>query len=71
VVRPDGDISGVAVNVAARVLGKADAGEVLVSRSISDLLAGEAFAFEDRGEHDLKGIPDAHRLFAMSAPAIS
>lgn len=64
-LREDGDISGVAVNVAARVLGNAGPGETLVSGSIVDLLAGSELDFEDRGEHTLKGIPERQRLFAV------
>ena len=64
VMRDDGDISGVAVNIAARVLGIAAPGEVLASRSVVDLLSADDVRFEDRGEHSLKGVPGTHQLFA-------
>ena len=60
----DGDISGVAVAVGARVGALAQAGEVLVSSTVKDLVVGSGLAFADRGEHVLKGVPDAWRLFA-------
>jgi class 3 adenylate cyclase len=63
-VRGD-DIAGVAVNIAARVSALAEPGEVLVSRTVTDLVAGSELRFEDRGAHVLKGIPDNWRLFAV------
>jgi class 3 adenylate cyclase len=65
VVRSDGDIGGVAVNTAARVLARAGAGEVLVSRSIVDLVTADDVLFEGRGAHELKGLPGTHELFAV------
>ncbi len=59
-----GDISGVAVAVGARVGALAGGGEVLVSSTVKDLVVGSGLAFADRGEHVLKGVPDAWRLFA-------
>jgi class 3 adenylate cyclase len=59
------DISGMTVNIGARVAARARAGEVLVSRTVTDLLAGSGIAFEDHGEHDLKGVPGTWRLFAV------
>jgi len=44
----------------------AGAGEVLVSSTVKDLVAGSGIAFEDRGEHELKGVPEARRLFSVS-----
>jgi DNA-binding SARP family transcriptional activator/class 3 adenylate cyclase/pimeloyl-ACP methyl ester carboxylesterase len=64
--RVDGDITGIAVNVAARVCGLAGPGEVLVSRTVTDLVAGSNLRFEPRGEHELAGLPGAFALFAMS-----
>jgi class 3 adenylate cyclase/pimeloyl-ACP methyl ester carboxylesterase len=61
----DGDIAGLAVNVAARVCSIADANQVLVSRTVTDLVAGSAIRFNDRGEHELKGVPGSWRLFAV------
>jgi class 3 adenylate cyclase len=60
------DISGIAVNVSARVQAKADPSEVLVSRTVKDLVAGSRFHFENRGSHVLKGVPDTWELFAVS-----
>jgi class 3 adenylate cyclase len=62
----DGDVAGIAVHVAARVLQAADAGEVLVSGTIRDVLLGSEFMFEDRGRHTLKGIDGEWPLFAVS-----
>jgi pimeloyl-ACP methyl ester carboxylesterase len=64
--RRGADLGGVAVHVAARVAGQAQPGEVLVSRTVTDLLAGSGLAFDDRGEHELKGVPGTWRLFAAS-----
>lgn len=65
-VRGD-DIGGLAVNIGARVVALAESGEVLVSRTVVDLVGGSAIKFEDRGEHELKGVPGTWRLFAVSA----
>jgi class 3 adenylate cyclase len=63
------DIGGLAVNIGARVGAKAGPGEVLVSQTVKDLVAGSGFGFEERGEHELKGVPGAWRLYAVgSAP---
>ena len=61
------DVAGIAVHIAARVGAKAGTGEVLVSGTVKDLVAGSGIAFTDRGEHVLKGIPDQWRLFAVEA----
>ena len=63
--RDDGDITGIAVHLAARVAGEAAAGEVLVSRTTTDLVAGSSMRFEDRGEYTLKGIEGSRSLFAV------
>ena len=60
------DIGGIAVHLGARVAAMADAGEVLVSRTVTDLVAGSGIRFKDRGEHELKGISGAWRLFAVA-----
>jgi class 3 adenylate cyclase len=62
-VRGD-DLGGMAVHIGARVAAAAQPGEVLVSSTVKDLLAGSGVAFEDRGEHELKGVPGAWHLFA-------
>ena len=61
------DIGGIAVHIAARVSALAGPGEVLVSRTVKDLVAGSGIAFEDRGEHALKGVPDTWQLLAVAA----
>lgn len=58
-------IEGVAVHIAARVAALAKGGEVLVSQTVKDLVAGAGFNFEDRGVHALKGIPDDWRILAV------
>jgi class 3 adenylate cyclase len=62
----DGKIAGIAVSIGARVASLAAPGEVLVSSTVKDLVAGSGLKFEDRGEHQLKGIADAWRLFAIA-----
>lgn len=57
--------AGIAVHIGARVLGLAEPGEVLVSRTVTDLVAGSGHVFEPRGEHTLKGVPGAWALFAV------
>jgi class 3 adenylate cyclase len=59
------DIGGIAVNIGQRVSGLANAGEVLVSRTVVDLVARSGLEFEDRGEHELKGVPGSWRLFEV------
>lgn len=60
------DLGGIAVHVAARVVDAAAAGEVLVSRTVRDLIAGSGLALEDRGEHDLKGMEEPWRLYRVT-----
>jgi class 3 adenylate cyclase/alpha-beta hydrolase superfamily lysophospholipase len=60
-------LGGIAVHIAARVSAAAGPGEVLVSQTVKDLVAGSEIPFEDRGAHQLKGVPDEWRLFAVSA----
>jgi class 3 adenylate cyclase len=55
----------VAVHIAARVSAKANAGEVLVSRTVKDLIAGSGVVLADRGVHALKGVPDEWKLYAV------
>jgi pimeloyl-ACP methyl ester carboxylesterase len=59
------DVGGIAVHIGARVSAEAAAGEVLVSSTVKDLVAGSGIGFEDRGPHALKGVPDEWRLFAV------
>jgi class 3 adenylate cyclase len=57
------DLAGIAVHIGARVAGLAAPGEVLVSQTVRDLVAGSGLTFEDRGTHRLKGVPDEWRLY--------
>jgi class 3 adenylate cyclase len=59
------DVGGIAVHIAARVAASAGAGEVLVSRTVADLIAGSDVQLTDRGEYELKGIAERWRLFAV------
>jgi class 3 adenylate cyclase len=58
------DVGGMAVHAGARVAALAGAGEVLVSRTVVDLVAGSGIAFEDRGTHELKGVPGSWAIYA-------
>ena len=60
-------LAGIAVHIGARVAGHAQAGEVLVSGTVRDLVAGSGLEFEDRGSAPLKGVPGEWRLYALSA----
>jgi class 3 adenylate cyclase len=53
------------VHTGARVVGKAGPGEVLASSTVKDLVAGSGLEFEDRGSHELKGVPGEWRLYAV------
>lgn len=64
----EGKVAGIAISVGARVAAAAGAGEVLVSSTVRDLVAGSGIEFESRGEHDLKGVPGTRTLYtALSA----
>jgi len=65
----DGKVAGIAVHTGARVAALANSGEVLVSSTVKDLVAGSGIEFVERGSHELKGIPGEWRLFALSAGA--
>jgi class 3 adenylate cyclase len=69
-VRND-DVSGIAVHISQRVQAHAEAGEVLVSRTVVDLVAGADLHFADRGEQHLKGVPQPWRLFSAESPTTS
>ena len=58
-------VAGIAVHVGARVAANAGPGEVLVSRTVKDLVAGSGLSFDDRGEHELKGLLERRHLFAV------
>jgi class 3 adenylate cyclase len=59
-------VTGLAVNIGARVAATAGANEVLVSQTVRDLVAGSGLTFDDRGSHELKGIRGTWQLFAAS-----
>ncbi len=59
------DVGGIAVHIGARVAAEATAGEVLVSSTVKDLVAGSGIQFEDMGSRALKGVPEEWRLFAV------
>jgi class 3 adenylate cyclase len=61
----DGKVGGIAVHIGARVAARAEPGEVLVSSTVKDLVAGSGLAFRDRGLAELKGVPGEWRLFAV------
>jgi pimeloyl-ACP methyl ester carboxylesterase len=63
----DGKVGGMAVVIGARVGASAGPSEVLVSQTVKDLVAGSGLAFEDTGEHELKGVPDRWRLYRVSS----
>jgi class 3 adenylate cyclase len=60
-----GDVGGLAVHIGARISGLAESGELLVSSTVRDLVAGSEWTLADRGEHTLKGIPGAWRIFIV------
>ncbi len=60
------DVGGMAVHIAARVMGNAAPSEVLVSNTVKDLVVGSELRFDDRGEHELRGVPGAWRLWAVA-----
>jgi class 3 adenylate cyclase len=62
----DADIGGIAVHIAARILGQAGAGEILVSRTVRDLVVGSGTGFEDRGSVELRGVPGTWQLLAVN-----
>jgi class 3 adenylate cyclase len=65
----NGDVAGIAVHIGARVSSVAQPGEVLVTRTVRDLVAGSGIAFADRGEHALKGVSDRGRFTPRAADA--
>jgi class 3 adenylate cyclase len=65
----DGKVAGIAVHIGARVAAEAEAGEVLVSSTVRDLVAGSGLRFDDRGPHELKGVPGEWQLYRAADPA--
>jgi len=65
--RRNGGVGGMAVHIGARVAGRAQAGEVLVSSTVKDLVVGSGIEFEDRGQAELKGVPGEWHLYSVKA----
>jgi len=63
----DSDVAGLAVHIGQRVSSVAKSGEVLVSRTVVDLVIGPGIQFSDRGEHDFRGVPGSWKIFAVEA----
>jgi class 3 adenylate cyclase/pimeloyl-ACP methyl ester carboxylesterase len=63
----DGKVGGIAVHIGARVASLAQPDEVLISRTVKDLVAGSGIALDDRGEHALKGVPGEWHLYSVTA----
>jgi class 3 adenylate cyclase len=61
------DLAGIAVHIAARIEALAQPGEILASSTVKDLVVGSGLRFGDRGEHELRGVPDRWRLFAVES----
>ena len=64
----DADIGGIAVHIAARILGHAGGGEIVVSRTVRDLVVGSGIGFDDRGTVELRGVPGSWELLAVNNP---
>ena len=67
----DGKVAGIAVHTGARVASSAEPGEVLVSSTVKDLVAGSGIRFEDRGLRELKGIPGSWQLYAVDRSSVA
>lgn len=67
----DGKVAGLPVSIGARVAAAAGAGEVLVSQTVKDLVAGTGLFLEDRGERELKGVPGSWRVYLASAAGVA
>ena len=63
----DGKVAGLAVSICARVAAQAGPGEVFVSQTVKDLVAGSGIEFQDRGGAELKGVPGEWRLFSVAS----
>jgi class 3 adenylate cyclase len=63
----DGKVAGIAVSIGARIASAAQPSEVLVSSTVKDLLAGSGLTFNDRGAHELKGVPGPWRLYSVAS----
>jgi class 3 adenylate cyclase len=65
----DGDVGGIAVHIAARIMAAAGPGEIVVSRTVRDLVVGSDRTLEDRGTHHLRGVDGDWQLFAVAGAA--
>lgn len=61
----DDDVAGITLHIGSRIAGLAGPGEVLVSRTVRDLVAGSGIEFVDKGVHGLKGVPEPWQVFAV------
>src|SRR3990172_798050 len=64
-------VTGIAVPIASRIMALAGPGEVLVSATVRDLAAGSGLTFDDRGSHELKGVPGEWHVYAVGRPAVT
>jgi len=64
----DGDVQGLAVHIGARISALAGPGQVLVSSTVRDLVVGSGIEFDDRGEHELRGVPGTWRVYEVVPP---
>jgi len=62
-----GDVGGIGVHIGARIAALAGPGEILVSRTVRDLVRGSGITLQDRGTHRLKGVPDAWQVYAVGS----
>ena len=62
----DGDVGGIGVHIGARIAALAGPGEILVSRTVKDLVTGSGITLQDRGTHTLKGITDEWQVYAVA-----
>lgn len=62
--RVEGKVRGIAVHIGARLVSLANRGEVVVSHTVKDLVAGSGIEFKDRGVHELRGVPGEWRVYA-------
>jgi class 3 adenylate cyclase len=61
------DVGGVAFHIAARVMAQATAGEIMCTRTVKDLVVGSGITFENKGDHELKGVPEKWQLFSVTS----
>jgi len=71
VISRGGEVTGIAINIAARVMEKAGSGEVLTTRTLKDLFGGSDMPFRSEGEHELKGLSERFELFSAQVKSPS